>query len=245
MARQRFIWPDLWTDPVIGRLDSDAALFFIGCFSNADDDGRLLADPAYLRSTIFPYRDFSVSEVEAIRDRAIAACDNLTLYEALGKTILQFDKWPTYQKPKYPKPSKLPPPRNRKPAPLSQKPSGKTSEHVEEASGNPPGSLGEASVTGLGWVGLGSKPPLPPSRGARLTRKQREQQELAAEQAATHAKHLVGCRKFIALVWDEYTLPAILEELVGSYKLKTGEAQSLIDEYAEAMKPADEEHDAA
>lgn len=157
MARQRFIWPDLWTDPEIGRLEPAVQLFFIGCFSNADDEGRLLGDPAYLRSTIFPYQDFGIGEVTEIRNVAVANCANLTLYEADGRPYLAFTKWGDYQKPKYPKPSKLPAPPSEKSRKRQGKASGKPSETLPEASRNDGESLPKPSVKlpSQGWDGLG------------------------------------------------------------------------------------------
>lgn len=81
---------------------------FIGCFSNADDAGRLLGNAAYLRSTIFPYDDLSIEDVTAMRDEITTACKNLVYYIVDGIEYLAFKKWSQYQKPKYPKPSNLP-----------------------------------------------------------------------------------------------------------------------------------------
>ena len=164
MARQRFIWPDFWKDHELGRASPIVRLFFIGAFSNADDDGRLLGDPAYLRSEIFPYDALSLEEVEAIRDAAVEACPNLILYDIPGdslnksrtKPILAFTKWRSWQKPKYPKPSKLPaPPRKRKDAGLSQKSSGNVGGSLPEDSGKPSETFLRHSGTGLGRDGLG------------------------------------------------------------------------------------------
>jgi len=110
VARQRFIHPEIWSDPDLGKLTPIHRLFFIGCFSNADDEGRLLGHPAYLRSTIFPYDDISLDEVKTIRDSVTQVCKNLVCYEVDGTEYLAFLKWSDYQKPKYPKPSKLPKP---------------------------------------------------------------------------------------------------------------------------------------
>jgi hypothetical protein len=110
VARQRFIWPNLWTDPIIGRLKPIELLFYIGCFSNADDDGRILGDPAYLRSTIFPYQDISLRRMKAISDTVTERCSSLDSYEVDGVPYLAFRNWREWQKPKYPSPSKLPPP---------------------------------------------------------------------------------------------------------------------------------------
>jgi len=135
MARQRFIDPGFWVDPTIGKLTPVERLFFIGCFSNADDEGRLLGAPAYLRSIIFPYDDISLDEVRTMRDRVVSACRNLVLYEVDGVEYLAFLKWTRYQKPKYPKPSKLPPPPS-----------------ATNGTGQPP----EASRHGPGVAGAGS-----------------------------------------------------------------------------------------
>lgn len=110
MARQRFIHPEFWGDPSIGQLTPTERLFFVGCFSNADDEGRMLGNPAWLRSAIFPYDDISLDEVRAMRDRAAAVCRNFVVYEVDGVEYIAFLKWSRYQKPKYPKPSTLPPP---------------------------------------------------------------------------------------------------------------------------------------
>lgn len=171
MARQRFIWPDLWEDPEIGRLEPVVQLFFIGCFSNADDEGRLLANPAFLRATIFPYLDFTIDEVTEIRDAAVAGCTHLLLYEVENVAYLAFEKWSSYQKPKYPKPSKLPPPPSKKTRKQQGKASGNVSEEPEE-------TLEEDSVkdSTVGWVGLGrvENPPAPLSKGGTVTLTKRE-----------------------------------------------------------------------
>lgn len=108
MSRQRFIHPEFWTDPTIGKLEYIDRLFFLGCISNADDEGRLLGDPAYLRSIMFPYDDIKIAEVEKIRNRVIATCRNLLFYNVDGTNYLAFRQWSRYQSPRYPKPSRLP-----------------------------------------------------------------------------------------------------------------------------------------
>jgi hypothetical protein len=110
VARQRFIHPDIWADPTLAKLTPTERLLFIGCFSNADDEGRLLGSAAYLRSTIFPYDDLSIEEVAAMRDHITATCKNVIYYIVDDIEYIAFVKWSEYQKPKYPKPSKLPEP---------------------------------------------------------------------------------------------------------------------------------------
>lgn len=110
MARQRFIHPEIWKDKRFGELKHDEQVMFIALFSLADDEGRILADPMYLRSEVFPYRDYTAKRVRAIRDTLVAAMPHVWLYEADGAELIALLKWRDYQKPKYPKASKLPPP---------------------------------------------------------------------------------------------------------------------------------------
>lgn len=160
MARQRFIWPDFWEDPELGQLEPVVQLFFIGCFSNADDEGRLLGNPSFLRATIFPYLDFSLAEVTEIRDAAVAGCSNLEVYEVDGAAYLAFNKWSDYQKPKYPKPSKLPAPPSQKSRKRRGKPSRKVSETLGKRSPKLPaqGRVGQGREVSTGSSGSGDTP---------------------------------------------------------------------------------------
>lgn len=110
MARQRFIHPTIWKDPLFGRLQPLEQLLFIGMFSIADDEGRLLADPAYLRAEIFPYKDHTAKKVKTVRDSLVERMENVHLYQASGIEYIALLKWGDFQKPKYPTPSKIPPP---------------------------------------------------------------------------------------------------------------------------------------
>lgn len=140
MARQRFIWPSIWTDPTLGRLKPIELLLYIGCFSNADDDGRLLGDAAYLRSRIFPYQDLTLRRVKSIRDSVCDVSGSLHLYEVGGVEYLYLSNWSEYQKPKYPTASKLPPP-----------PPDGLPQDSGNGSGKPSPSL--PPRVGLGWEG--------------------------------------------------------------------------------------------
>lgn len=155
MARQRFIHPEFWTDPSIGQLRPLERLFFIGCFSNADDEGRLLGNPAFLRSTVFPYDDISLEEIITVRDRVVAQCRNLVLYVVDGVEYLAFTKWTEYQKPKYPKPSKLPPPPSPKADPKPRGSADDVGESLPQNGGKASEGLEEAFHHGLGRDGLG------------------------------------------------------------------------------------------
>jgi hypothetical protein len=146
MARQRFIHPGIWSDPVFGTLTDSEQVFYIGLFSNADDEGRILAGPSYLKSIIWPHRDVSAKQVQRVRDRVVAAFDAITLYTVRGVDYIEITNWSEYQKPKYPTPSKLP----AKDAVDTPK----LPPILREASPNPPGSLPPRARADLG-LGLG------------------------------------------------------------------------------------------
>lgn len=153
MARQRFIWPDLWSDPGFASLDPVAQVLYIGCFSNADDHGRLLGDVSYLRSTVWPRAGSRRLGVNKARESMISAMPKLVLYEVEGVEYLAFTNWSEWQKPKYPSASRIPPPPDG---------SGNRSRNgSRKHSGND---------SSTGWVGIGGeehKPQLDPKAAAR------------------------------------------------------------------------------
>lgn len=152
MARQRFIWPTLWDDPDLGHVSPLAQLLYIGCFSLADDEGRIHGGPEFLKGAIFRYRKLGVDTVQRLRDELEAACSQFKVYDVNGNTYIAFANWGEFQKPKYAKPSKLPPPpkgkKRRQPKSQSQKLSGNPSPKLPE-------TFREASPIGLGRDGLG------------------------------------------------------------------------------------------
>lgn len=111
MPRRRMIHPDFWTDSRMAKASRNERLLCIGLISHADDEGRLMANPAYLKSTIFPYDDdITSAHVKEMRDHLAEINPNIILYENAGDEYIQFKRWERYQKPRYPKPSKYPPP---------------------------------------------------------------------------------------------------------------------------------------
>lgn len=110
MARQRFIWPSIWEDPELGCVSPLAFILYIGCFSNADDYGKLRADPLYLKGVIFRYRNISTAKIQGLRDELEAACGEFHVYQVDGQDYAIFRNWGEFQKPKYPKDSSLPDP---------------------------------------------------------------------------------------------------------------------------------------
>jgi len=145
----------LWEDKAFGRLAMAERVLFIALFSNADDEGRILADPANLRALAFRYDDFSLAEVRAMRDHIVATMPNVVLYEAQGDEYIWLRSWAKRQHPKYPQPSRLPPPppdSDTIPATLPQT-SERFGETLPEPSPEPAEGLAERSS--VGWDGMG------------------------------------------------------------------------------------------
>jgi len=111
MARKRMIDPSFWEDEGIGSLNRDERLFFIGCFSNADDEGRLVANAHRLKSAIFSYDDdLTPADVLRIRDSVAGKLNGLSVYEVQGKEYICLTHWDIYQSINHPTPSRLPAP---------------------------------------------------------------------------------------------------------------------------------------
>tara|TARA_Y100000310_G_C20695407_1_gene825333 strand:- start:1595 stop:2017 length:423 start_codon:yes stop_codon:yes gene_type:complete len=104
--------PSFWDCPWLGKLSSDLRLLFIGLMCQADDEGKLIWEPALICSRIFPYHEEKTSQ-----DIVAMASELMTVsardpaiweYQVDGRDYLWFTKWHEYQKPSHPTPSKLP-----------------------------------------------------------------------------------------------------------------------------------------
>jgi hypothetical protein len=109
MARIRSLKPELWLSPQVMNLSHSARLMFVGLITQADDDGRGLADVRRLKAAIFPGDDITTLQVSAwlaeCKDQALAA-----LYDAAPHgSLYQLTGW-HHQKIKKPLPSQYPPP---------------------------------------------------------------------------------------------------------------------------------------
>jgi hypothetical protein len=132
MPRQRFIWPDLWDDKDLGGVSELAFILYVGCFSLADDEGRIIGDPVHLKSQICRWRDVSIEDVRAARNELERASDAFCVYEVTQIEYVALLNWADWQRPKYPSPSRLPAPpktaqRKYSRQNSSRKPSPKTS----------------------------------------------------------------------------------------------------------------------
>ena len=108
MARKRMIDPNIWESQSFNRLSMMARMLFIGLFSNADDEGRGVAHPARIRSTIFPYDDMPIDTIISAMDEC-AAQVSVTFYEVDGDQFYQLENWLKWQRIDRPTPSIYPP----------------------------------------------------------------------------------------------------------------------------------------
>ncbi|MBA7689148.1 hypothetical protein ES703_97650 [subsurface metagenome] len=119
MPRRRLLDPSFTDDTEVAQLTRDERLFLVGCLRNADDEGRLLGHPAYLKSDIFMYdEDIDLKRMKVIRDSTLEKmgswrADNIwhvRLYQNSGIDYLYFPNWYGMEKPSHPTASKLPAP---------------------------------------------------------------------------------------------------------------------------------------
>ncbi len=119
MPRRRMISPEFWTDRKIGYLTRDERGFIVGCIGQADDEGRLQADPAFLKAEIYKYDDdLDSAAVKELRDSCLAKMKTwptnhpylITSYVNSDEEYIFFSNWDDIQKPSHPTKSKLPAP---------------------------------------------------------------------------------------------------------------------------------------
>jgi len=153
MPKPRSIDSTFWDDQDIAKLNRDQRLLMAAMITVcADDHGRLMAHPEYLRKMAFGYDDdLSVDDVRTMRDAVIAICRNVELYSVNGQEYIWLRKFCDYQRIRYQVKSKLPPP------PRDEK----TSADIPENCGKLPQSAANSRSVVLGSVekcseGLGS-----------------------------------------------------------------------------------------
>ena len=159
MPRRRMISPEFWTDRKIGYLTRDERGFIVGCIGQADDEGRLQADPAFLKAEIYKYDDdLDSAAVNELRDSCLTKMKTwpsnhpylMAIYINSDEEYIFFPNWDDIQKPSHPTKSKLPAP----PPELLPIFSSASRETIERPSRETPSqsSLGQSS---LGKVSLG------------------------------------------------------------------------------------------
>lgn len=108
MAR-RMIDDSMWANERFAEMPMGARLLQIGIINHADDQGRMKANPAYLRAQVFPYDDVSTTDIQQWLN-IMAHNDTIILYEADGRQYIQLNNWWRYQSLQYAQPSQHPRP---------------------------------------------------------------------------------------------------------------------------------------
>lgn len=75
MPRIRSLKPEFWSDRKLARLLSrDARMLYVGLWNQADEHGRVLGDPRWIKGAVFPFEDdLDEKAVERLLGELIAA----------------------------------------------------------------------------------------------------------------------------------------------------------------------------
>jgi hypothetical protein len=112
MPRIRTLKPEIHQHRKVGPLSDRQFRTWIGCLTQADDEGRFCADPDALRATVFAYHPkVHARDVQAALDH-LAAVGLIHLYAAGGVPYGCFPSWTDHQRihKSHFSPSRLPPP---------------------------------------------------------------------------------------------------------------------------------------
>lgn len=97
MARIRTVKPTMWMSPQVMNLSHGARLLFIGLITQADDEGRGIADVRRLKAAVFPGDDILSGAVHEWLGE-IAEQGLVRLYEAPGHgRLYQLPSWNRHQ----------------------------------------------------------------------------------------------------------------------------------------------------
>ncbi len=177
MARIRTIKPEFWDDEVLASLPLGTRLLYIGLWNHADDEGRMRANPAFVRSKVFPYNaDLDVGQMLT----ELAATGHVTLYQVDGQAYLHICNLTRHQRIDKPSPSALP-----APPPSSQNGTGP----IHEQSANAPISISPV-VECNGVEGIGKE-----SAAAAVVTSATLQHDLDTEPGADYGYEEDLCRK--------------------------------------------------
>lgn len=95
-TQRRMVYSKIWSSEQFSKLTDKAKLLYIGMITLADDDGRLIANPAYLRGQIFTYYDISISDVLKLR-KEVENTGLIFVYLVSENEYVEHPKWPEYQ----------------------------------------------------------------------------------------------------------------------------------------------------
>lgn len=90
------IYSKIWTSQQVGHLSYRARLLYLGMITLADDDGRLIGDPAYLRGQVFPYDEISAEDMKSAK-KEVEDSGLVHFYFIDNFEYAQHPKWEEYQ----------------------------------------------------------------------------------------------------------------------------------------------------
>lgn len=101
MARQRIIKPEFWTSEQLVTCSRDARLLFIGLLNFCDDAGIIPASIYRIKGQIFPFENFSLSDIQHLIDELIQR-ELLYLYTIKNEKFLFIFQFNKHQKVRHP-----------------------------------------------------------------------------------------------------------------------------------------------
>ena len=154
----RSIKADLCDDETLGACTRDARYLFVGLITRVDDYGRFRANPALVRSRVYPYDD-DVTNADVTRWLAeLVARGRIQLYEHDGQAYGVIAKWDKHQRIDNAAKSEFPPPptaddTTTDPPPQESAATRRNSPQPAADGGEPPPLA--AGVEGIGEEGSG------------------------------------------------------------------------------------------
>lgn len=106
---RRMIDSSIWYKESFVQLPPAGRLLQIGMINHADDQGRLIATPFYLKGQIFPGDNIAFDEIQSWLEQ-MHENGTIILYTVSGRQYAQFANWWDYQSLQYAQPSKFPRP---------------------------------------------------------------------------------------------------------------------------------------
>lgn len=179
------------------ELSRDARLLYKALWSEADDEGRLRGNEAYLHGTLFPY-DPGSWFADALQQ--LIQTGRAVLYAADGGSYIYLPKLAKHQKFDHPTPSKLPPPPEASREPRDTLASASRDTRAVAGSGERVAGSGER-VGGAGGGALEATPPGPPSKHE-PTRKSDRAKHVGPDTEADGLDTIDLCRKAYAKLWQ-------------------------------------------
>ncbi len=118
MARIRSVKPETFTSATLARVPIEARFLFIGIWTEADDEGKLIDSSKLLAGSLFPHDEHVTAKRVERWLQALANVDAIVRYEVNGARYIQVREW-KHQKISHPGPSRIPNPSGNIPESLA------------------------------------------------------------------------------------------------------------------------------